>query len=321
MYSGFTVTPPRLNGGMHEHAIAALSNRQFGLLSRAQAASLGVTQRSIDRSLLSGRWLAVAPGVYSLPGWPDSWLRRLWLAHLDVGPHSVVSHEAAALLHGLGPVPSGAVTVTVPHGDHERPAPYEVRQSTDLRPHHCTVVDGLPVTTPARTIVDLAPRVSSERLGRLIDDAHVSRRCTIQQVIDVYDELLRPGKRGMRLLRTVLAVRAAGYVPPESELERRLLRVLACGGLPEPVRQASLPWRPDAPNRVDLLYPRHRVIIEADGRRWHSRLDQMAADRERDRGAQLHGYAVHRFVWEEITRKPELVCDTIRAALAQAEAA
>lgn len=306
---------------MPDTAISRLAGRQFGLFSRSQATELGGYNEFLHRRLVAGRWIAVAPGVYSLPGWPDSWRRRLWLAHLDVGPHSVVSHEAAALLHGLGPLPPGAVTVTVPHGDHERPAPYEVRQSTDLSPRHCTTVDGMPVTTPARTIVDLAARLGRERLGRMLDEAHVARRCTVQEVAALYDELLRPGKRGMRVLHTVLAARGPGYVPPESVLERRLLRVLARAGLPEPVRQAALPWRSQAGARVDLLYPRHRVIVEADGRRWHSRLDQMAADRQRDREAQLHGYAVHRFVWEEITRRPAVVAETVAAALARAEAA
>lgn len=306
---------------MSDTAIFGLAGRQYGLISRTQTLALGISDHLITRRVTAGRLVTVGRGVYSLPGWPDSWHRRLWRAHLDVGPHSVVSHEAAALLHGLGPVPHGTVTVTVPHGDHERPAPYEVRQSTDLRPHHRTTVDGLPVTTPARAVVDLAARLGRERLGRMIDDAHVARRCTIEQIAAVYDELLRPGKRGMKLLHTLLVMRGPGYVPPESVLERRLLRVLARGGLPQPVRQAALPWRPEAPCRVDFLYPLERVIVEADGRRWHSRLDQMASDRERDREAQLHGHVVHRFVWEEITRKPHLVCETIRLALARAEAA
>src|SRR5688572_26296211 len=317
MYSGLNVSPCRQTGGMSDIAIARFAGHQYGLLSREQLDD----DKLICRRLGQGRLVRVAPGVYSLPGWPDSWQRRLWLAHLDVGLHSVVSHEAAAVLHCLTPFPARLVTITVPHGDHERTADYEVRQSTDLRPHHCTTVDGLPTTTPARTLVDLAARTGRDRLGRAVDDAHVARRCRIDEVVAVYDELRRPGKRGMRTLKNVLAVRGAGYVPAESVLERRLLRVLAAGGLPEPVRQAALPWRPEAPQRVDLLYPRQRLIIEADGRRYHSRLDQMADDRRRDRDAQLHGYDVLRFVWEEITKQPTLVHETVAAALARADAA
>jgi hypothetical protein len=289
---------------MSDARIYELARCQAGLLSRQQTLSQRIPDSLITRRVAAGRLLIVAPGVYSLPGWPDSWHRRLWLAHLDVGLHSVVSHEAAAALHRLTTYAPGPVTVTVPHGDHERPAPYEVRQSTDLRSHHVTTVDGLPTTTPARTLVDLASRRRPDRLARALDD-----------------ELRRPGKRGMRLLGRLLAARGPGYVPPESVLERRLLNVLAAGGLPAPVCQAPLPWRPQQPSRVDFLYPAQRVIIEADGRRWHSRTDQLAADRRRDRDAQNHGYGVYRFVWEEITKQPDMVCDTIRTALTRAEAA
>ena len=306
---------------MSDQHIFGLAGRQFGLFSRIQAFDLGVTNEVIHRRLAAGRWVAVAPGVYSLPGWPDSWHRRLWLAHLDVGPHSVVSHEAAAALHSLATYRPGPVTVTVPHGDHERPSSYEVRQSTDLRPHHVTSVDGLPTTTPARTLVDLAARRRPDRLSRAVDDAHLTRTCRIDEVLAVYDELKRPGKRGLRMLGRLLAARGPGYVPPESVLERRFLRLIRAAGLPEPQRQAPLPWRPQAPSRVDFLYPEHRVIIEVDGRRWHTRMDQMAADRRRDREALNHGYRVYRFVWEEVTRQPEDVCETVDRALARAAAA
>lgn len=292
--------------------IHELASRQYGLFSRSQAAA---PPHIVHQRLAAGRWLVVAPGVYSLPGVPDCLRRRLWLAHLDVGLHSVVSHEAAAALHGLTTYKPGPVTVTVPHGDHERPPAYEVRQSTDLRPHHVTTVDGLPVTTPARTLVDLAARRRPDRLAQALDDAHLTRLCRVGDVLALYDELRRPGKHGMRLLGRLLASRGPGYVPPESVLERRLLKVLAAGGLPAPVRQAALPWRPHAPQRVDLLYPAERVIIEVDGRRWHSRTDQMALDRQRDREAQNHGYGVYRFVWEEITKQPDMVCATVRTAL------
>lgn len=302
-------------GDVNDMLIHELASRQYGLSSRLQALSAGCTPQLIKRRLASGRWVAVAPGVYSLPGWPDSWRRSLWLAHLDVGLHSVVSHEAAAALHGLTTYAPGPVTVTVPHGDHERPASYEVRQSTDLRSHHIATVDGLPVTTPGRTLVDLAARRRPDRLARALDDAHLTRLCRIDDVLVLYDELKRPGKRGMRLLGRLLAARGPGYVPPESVLERRLLRALADGGLPEPVRQAALPWRAHLPHRVDFLYPVQRVIIEADGRRWHSRVDQMATDRQRDREAQNHGHRVYRFVWEEITKQPDMVCETVSTAL------
>ncbi|MDP9386873.1 MAG: DUF559 domain-containing protein [Actinomycetota bacterium] len=300
---------------MDDGSIAALAGAQHGLFSRGQALEAGVTPQLIGRRLRAGRWLSLAPGVYGHPGWPDSWRRRLWMAHLDVGPGSVISHESAAALHHLSLFRPGPVVLTVVHGDHERPAPWTVRQSTDLRPDHVTRVEGLPVTTPARTLFDIAAFTSEARLARAVDEAHVSGVCRVEELAALYEALRRRGKRGMKVLGHVVASRGDGYVPPESVLERRLLKVLRDGGLPEPVPQLPLPWRSAREGRVDVAYPQARILVEADSRRWHSRMDQMADDRRRDREALNHGWRTYRFVWEEITRQPHMVCETLREAL------
>ena len=245
----------------------------------------------------------------------DTWLRSLWVAHLDVGPASVVSHEAAAALHGLASFGPGPLVLTVRHGAHQRPGQAAVHQSRDLVADHCSHVEGLPVTRVARTILDLAAVTGRHRLGLALDDGCSSRRCGMEEVQALHDQLRRPGKPGMRRLGDVLAAPGPGYVPPDSVLERRFLRVLERGRLPRPALQAPLPWRPSCPNRVDGIYAVERVIVECDGRRWHGRNQSMAEDRSRDREAQLHGYQVYRFLWEDITNHPEMVCSTLRQAL------
>ena len=117
---------------------------------------------------------------------------------------------------------------------------------------------------------------------------------------------------------TTVLERLAGAVPKVAQLlegAEELLRALDRGGVARPALQASLPWRPACHNRVDGLYRSERVIIECDGRRWHSRMEAMAEDRRRDREAQLHGYNVFRFVWEDITKDAPMVCATVRRAL------
>lgn len=235
--------------------------------------------------------------------------------HLDIGPSSVVSHEAAAALHGLATFRPGPVVLSVAHGDHHRRRPFKVRQCTDLRPEDIGCTEGLPVTSPARTLFDLAATCRRHRLERALDEAHVDGTCRIEEVAAVFHALQRRGKRGMRMLRSLLARRGPGFVPPESVLERRLLRVLRDGGLPEPCSQFRLPWRPASGERVDFAYPAAKVLIEADGRRWHSRMTQMATDRARDREVLNQGWRPYRFVWEDITERPDDVCGTLRAAL------
>jgi very-short-patch-repair endonuclease len=174
----------------------------------------------------------------------------------------------------------------------------------------------LPVTTPVRTLFDLAAVTGRERLAVAVEDAHISGLCRLDTLIELYGELRRPGKHGMKKLGRILAERGPGYVPPESALERLLLKVLRNAGLPRPRLQAQLPWRSQLPSRCDAIYDDRRIILEADGRRWHTRVDQMANDRRRDREALNHGYRPYRFVYEELKRDPQMVVETILEARA-----
>lgn len=302
---------------MVDQALAELASGQYGLFSRAQALALGATLKMIERRLLAGRWSPVARGVYSLPGMAPSWRRDLMAACLEAGPGAVVSHEAAAALHGLSPFPPGPVVVMLAHGDHQHLSVGTLRQCTDLRAHHRATLDGLAVTTPARTLVDLAGSTAgTQRLRAAAENALAARTCTLEEIRSCVEELRRPGKRGPRRLELVLAGLGPGRVPAATTLERRLKRVLRDGGPPAPVREHELPWRRDTPGRVDFAYPAQRVIVEADSRRWHTRERDFEADRRRDRDAQLAGWDVYRFTWDDLRSCPEDVVATVRRALA-----
>lgn len=299
-----------------EELLAELASRQYGLFSRAQAVALGVSSKVIEARLRSARWERVAPGVYAFAGGTPSWRRDLMAACLQAGPSGVVSHESAAALHGLATFAPGPVVVMLTHGDHQHLRRGRVRQSTDLAPHHCSVVDGIPVTTPARTLVDLAGAVRPGRLRIGVEDALAARKCTLEELSRCHEELRRPGKRGMVAVSLVLRSLGPGPVRSATFLERLLRKVLVDAGLPEPVREYDAPWARDTPGRVDLAYPFARIIIEADSRRWHTRERDFEADRRRDRGAQLAGWAVYRFTWRDLTDDPDDAVDTIRRALA-----
>jgi len=235
---------------------------------------------------------------------------------LRAGPHTVASHETAAAIHGLTNFPKGRIVFSTRHGDHHRRPVGEIRQSTDLAPEHVVLIEGLQVTSVVRTLFDAAAVAGRERLTGAIEDAHITAQCRLEELQAFYDGLRRPGKRGIRMLGRILAERGPGYMPPESWLERRLLKVLRIGGLPTPTLQVQLPWRPQLPSRCDCLFVPQRVLLEADGRRWHVRADQMAEDRRRDREALNHGYFPYRFVYEELRYDPDMVIQTVREALA-----
>jgi len=116
-----------------------------------------------------------------------------------------------------------------------------------------------------------------------------ARRCLWEDLVGVRDELARRGRPGSTLFRTVMSGIGPGLAVAESALEVRGLSLLEDGGMPEPVQQYPFPWREAGEGRIDLAYPEARVIVELDGRRWHSRTDSFNIDRERDRAAQLAG--------------------------------
>jgi hypothetical protein len=113
-----------------------------------------------------------------------------------------------------------------------------------------------------------------------------------------------------------------GWTPPESELEAKLLTVLAgVVGTGPIVRQASLPWRTSRSGRVDVLLPAHRLIIEADGRRWHTRVNDFDKDKWRDNEATAHGYGVLHFTWVHLRDLAADVVDVLVRTIARSAVA
>ena len=300
---------------MLDVVVAALALRQYGLFTRAQVVALGASPSFIDRRIRSSQWVVVAPGVYSLPEVERSWHRDLMAACLEAGPGALASHQAAAALHHLAPFHPGPVVVMLHHGDHQLLTLGDLRQTTDLKPHHHAEVDRIPVTTVPRTLVDLAAVVRPGRLRFAVEDALAAKACSLAELTHCYEELRRPGKRGMRDLGLVLKALGPGPDRPISQLERLLLKVLREGGLPEPIREYDAPWDRSAPGRVDYAYLWWRIILEADSRRWHIRERDFEVDRRRDRLAQLAGWDVYRFTWQDLKHGPKEVVSTVDQAI------
>lgn len=124
-------------------------------------------------------------------------------------------------------------------------------------------------------------------------------------------DVARRGKPGVALLSRALEERGPGYVPPGSELEARLLAALTRAGLPEPVRQIQLPGRGAIEGIVDAGYADARLLLEADGRRWHTRLTDRLRDSQRDAEASRAGWLTLRFLYEQITQEPDEVASAV----------
>ena len=293
--------------------LIAHARKHSGIVTLHEAVALGASRSSTYRWAAEGLIIQVGPGVFALPGTssrPDITLRAACRA---LG--AVVSHESAATVHRIGPVRERHPTVTVSHRGTHRFEGVVVRQSTDLMEQHVDVVDGLRVTNPSRTVIDLAAVVSRSRLEVIVDNVLAAGVVELNDLNSLRLSLSRQGKKGARNLRAVLESRVGDPAVPTTVLEARLLRLIKDAGLPIPTREFHAPWLKPINGRVDLAYVDHHLVIEADSRRWHLLFDAFEVDRRRDNAAQIAGWKVLRFTWRMIEEEPAQVLTTIKEAL------
>ena len=265
----------------------------------------------IRRRLRSGAWVQLLPGVYGLPA-PPSFERRLWVGHLAAGTESLVSHQAAGALWGYSGCPPNRAILMGRHSGWQRIEGVFVHQINDVLPHHRTTISRLPVTTRARTIVDLAAVFRFARLAKVLDDEVVKRTVSYVEVGQLLKEVTRRGKPGMQRLTLILDARGPGHVAPASDAERHLLVLLERAGEPPPERQYPFPGRQFTNGCVDSAYPQALMIIEVDSRSWHGRIADIKRDRDRDADAGEHGWYTHRVLAETIRDDPDGTVRTVR---------
>jgi hypothetical protein len=291
--------------------LALLAGRQSGAFAFAQALKVGYPRATISRRLASGAWARLHPGVYAVAATPVTRELELWAALLAAGPQAVLSHESALLVHGAEDLPPTPITLTNPHGLHHRLDGVIVHQIDDLAPRHRKMVEGMPISKPARSVVEVAATCGVATVGRVADDLVRAGRTSYAAIATVLADVARPGKPGVETVAAVLDARTGGYVPPASELERLLFATLEAGGLPAPVRQARLPGRGPVSGLVDGAYLDARIVLEADGRRWHTRMDAARRDRERDAQVVRAGWVPLRFLYEQLRGDPGGVCEVV----------
>jgi very-short-patch-repair endonuclease len=295
-----------------DRTVAALAGRQSTIVSNAQLRALGIERTMITRRLARGALHEVHRGVYSLV--LESARPSLAAEHaalLACGPRAVLSHATAAQLHGLRPVASSSVKVdvTVIGADRRRPG-IEIRRTGALHPADRHRVSGLQVTSVARTLIDLAPATHSElALERLLDQA--LKRTSATKIRDALARHpARPGTQRVAALLDPTRPSADTW----SAAERRLLARIREAGLPAP--EANVPLAGYVP---DLLWRRHRVIVEFDSLTHHSGPAAFHGDRDRHNALTAQGYQVIHVTWRQLTERPLHVLIWIGAALARAD--
>lgn len=289
------------------------AGRHGGVVTRSEALALGISARTLVRRVRDGVLIEIKEGVYALPGSNDLHVLDLTAACRKLG--AVVSHQSAAYLHGMVGRRATKPTVSVLRNRSKDLAGVTVHQMGDLSEDQVVTIGGLRVTSPERTIIDLAATLADRALARILDNALASGIVAFETLMDLFERIGRRGKPGTAKLRKLLEARGYDYRPPESELERRLLQILTDADLPRPELQFRAPWLRRINGRVDMAYVDQRLVIEGDSRRWHQLSEAFETDRLRDNATQLAGWRILRFTWTEITTNPERVVTTVRRAL------
>ena len=291
-------------------ALRQLAERQHGVVAVAQAHGLGASRAELRRRRASADWEAPTPRTLRLAGSTRTYRQRCMIAVLDAGPGACLSRTAAAALWRLPGFPTGPTEVSRVRGTTRRPGSHEVRL---LPEHHQTMAHGVPVTTPACTIFDLAGVLHPGRTERAFDNALARGLTTVGAVRAVAAELCTSGRAGSALMRRLLEEREDGYVAPESGLEARFLSIVQAAGLPLPLRQRDLCGE-DWIGRVDFLYPDTRLVVEIDSALHHSTLSDEAVDADRDRALHEAGYRVVRIGEQLVWHRPQEVVRRLLAS-------
>ena len=181
-----------------------------------------------------------------------------------------------------------------------------VHRSSTFTADQRTTEAGIPVTTPARTIVDLAARGDRRAVERLFDQAEYLRLFDLPQL----ERAATAGTRGAALVRTVLRTYAALMALTESELEEQFLRLCDRHGIPRPETQVWI-----GPDRVDFLWRAQRLVVETDGRRWHAGIHAWDRDARRDVRLPRRGLRVVRVSYVRVVEEPVALADDLESLL------
>lgn len=277
-----------------ERALVALGERQSGVVGRRQLLALGFSEDQIDRRIETGWLIPILHGVYAVGHRPR--ILRGWhnAALLAAGERSGLSNRSAGSHWGMTK-PPGRVHVIAPRSA-DGIKGIVVHRPRSLAEGDIVENEGLRVTSPARTLLDLAGEGASKRaLERALDQAEINE---LHLPIEPLLHRCRR-RRGAPLLREVLRWHLAGSTITESEAEEAFLAIVRSAGLPDPLPQCLVEGR-----RRDFAWPHERIVVEVDGWRYHHTTQAAERDAARDNEAGLAGWLALRFTRRRIVHRP-----------------
>jgi hypothetical protein len=286
-------------------AVAELAVRQHGVMSRRQLVDAGLSLSAIDRRVRDGRLIRLHHGVYAVAHTALRPVAYGLAAVLACGPDSALSHRSAGGGWELAYSVRARHEVTAPRGGGRRLATIDVYRHR-LHPDEVTVLDGVPITTVARTLLDLAAIQSPTPLAKAIERAELLGLLDLRAIDAVLDRAGR--RRGTGPLRAALQRYRPEPHFTRSELERIALAFTREHGLPAPDVNTSV-----LGEELDLFWPAPRVNVECDGWATHRTRTAYERDRNRDRRLQAAGIRVVRVTPTQLrTQRAEVAKDLAR---------
>lgn len=277
-----------------EAILRELGASQHGVATRAQLLRRGVTANTIDGMIRAGRVVVLWRGVYQIGPLPAERATEA-AAALACGPESRISHAAAAAMQGVLDRPRAhpTVEVTVPRRKRRRLRGVRIHRRRDVWADEVAIHEGIPVTTPARTLLDIAETLPSREVEQALARGLRMGLVTRQDVQLMLER--HPTHRGAPVLRRLLDGEG-GSAFTRSEAEEKLLAITRSAGLPRPELNVRV-----LGHEVDFLWRAARVVAEVDGYAFHASARSFVTDRRRDAELAAAGYRVLRFTWPDVT--------------------
>ncbi len=277
-----------------------LAAMQHGLVSTYQAEVIGVGRSRLQSMQRRGVLIHAGRGVWALPGSPETERQVLLRPCLSYG--GVASHRAAGSLHRIEAWTERPIELTVERSRSVDVPGGIVHRTQDLIADDIVIIDSIPVTSPARTLVDLGSVVPAVLVSRSVNHALRLMLTTIVELQLVADRVGRHGRSGAGVLRRVLDGKVAEHQLMESPLESDFLDLCIVHGLPAPSVQH--PVRVNGRDRrLDVAWPSVKLCVELLGYEHHGQRERFEEDRRRTNDLQLAGWTVLEFTADDVRRR------------------
>lgn len=281
-------------------ALTELANSQWGVVARWQLADVGVTLSMLKTRVARGSLTRLHRGVYAVGHRRLQPQAHTLAAVLAVGPGAVASHRDAAWLHGLRPGNHRRADVATTRRGVAGTDRIAVHRTAVLTAEDVATVKGIPVTSVARTLVDLAGVVARDELAKALSEAERLRLLDMGPLTAAIARTAQRSGPGRARLLAVLDEHAAhGAEFDRSELERRFLALTVQAGLPRPRLNHWVDGM-----EVDAVWPAPRIAVELDGWEYHRHRRAFQRDREKTNALTAAGWTVLRFTHHDVTRRP-----------------